>query len=459
MHLSGRMRIAALAVLVASGDPGGALAQSQELERAKALVQQGNARQAFDALAQLQDRLAGQPDFDYLLGIAALDSGRLEDAVIAFERVLAVVPAHAGAQMDLARTYYAAGSYDLAEAAFVKLQAANPPAAAQAAISRYLEALRDRRQQTRAGWTGFGEMGLGYDSNITGVPTDFGAAALQAFNLTGIEPTGNSIKRRAGFVQGAAGAEYATPLTRGWSVFAGGEVRGRAYRNETDFNSVAGEMRIGAAHNEGVEQWRIIANYLKFRQEGQAPGDPRPTNDRNMAGIALDWRHAINTKTQLGLGLQVNSVRFPRNAIEDFDQLFLTAGWLHSFEMTGVPLLYLTAFVTEDRARNKLPGSDVDKSKNLAGVRAFFQYSLAPSVQAFTALGLITRRDKDSFVRSTLVEKGRDTFVEAALGVSWQFQETCGLRTQYAFSTNRSNIDIYDFKRHEVTSVVRCDLN
>src|SRR4029077_7064117 len=99
------------------------------------------AKQAFAELSAVQDKMSGMPEFDYLLGVAALDSGRNEDAIIAFERVLALIPNHAGAQMDLARAYYAAGSFDLAEAAFLKLRAANPPPAAQQAIGRYLEAI------------------------------------------------------------------------------------------------------------------------------------------------------------------------------------------------------------------------------------------------------------------------------------------------------------------------------
>jgi hypothetical protein len=54
--------------------------------------------------------------------------------------------------------------------------------------------------------------------------------------------------------------------------------------------------------------------------------------------------------------------------------------------------------------------------------------------------------------------KGRDTYLEASLGVAWSFRERCGLRLQYAFSQNRSNIDIYDFDRHEVSSTIRCDM-
>ena len=303
---------------------------------------------------------------------------------------------------------------------------------------------------------GFGELGLGYDSNITGVPGDFGAAALQSFNLSGIQATGNAIKRSAAFVAGAGGAEYSRPLSRGWSLFAGGEVRGRAYRHESDFNSTAAEGHFGGALNSGPNQLRATASYAPFWQKGAAPGDPQPTNDRRMAGAALDWRHALDTKTQLGLGLQLNSIRFPKNEIEDFDQVFVSASWLKSFERAGVPLLYLTGFVTDDRARNKL-ADGATKSKNLGGVRSYLQYSLSPKLLVFNGLALIYRRDKDSFARSTQVEKGHDLYGEGSLGLGWQFRDRCALRLQYIYSRNGSNIDIYNFNRHEISSTIRCD--
>ena len=451
----GRWALMVLAAIV----PFAAIADPAALDRARAALAAGNAKQAYAELAPLQGELTGQPEFDYLLGVSALDSGRNDEAIIAFERVLALIPNHAGAQMDIARAYYAAGSFDLAEAAFLKLRGSNPPAAAQQAINRYLETIEARKRQTQPGWASYGELGLGYDTNITGVPTDFGAAAQQAFNLVGIEATGNSIKRKAPFAQGGVGAEYSRPLSRGFSVFGGGEVKGRAYRRETDFNSISGELRAGAALNSGENQWRATASYLAFNQEGDAPGEPKPTNDRRMGGLGLDWRHALDTKRQLGFGIQLNAVRFPENEIEDFDQVFASASYLKSFEAKGVPLLYLTAFGSHDRARNKFADGLTTKTKNLAGARSYVQYSLSPKVQLFNGLALIHRRDRDEFARSTQIAKGRDTYGEAAFGLVWNFREKCGLRLQYAFSKNASNIDIYDFDRHEISSTIRCDMN
>jgi tetratricopeptide (TPR) repeat protein len=457
MTISARLGRMALIALAAAA-PVAALADPAALERAKAALAAGNAKQAYADLAPLQDKLSGQPEFDYLLGVSALDSGRIDDAIIAFERVLALIPNHAGAQMDLARAYYAAGSFDLAEAAFLKLKASNPPPAAQQAINNYLDAINSRKQQTRAGWTGFGELGLGYDSNITGVPQDFGAAAEQSFALVGVTPTGNSVKRDAPFFQGGMGAEYSYPVSRGWNLFAGGELRGRAYQDERLFNSAAADVRAGAALNSGTDQWRAQLSYQHFDQEGDAPGDPKPTNDRRMAGAGLEWRHAADTKTQYGLGAQFNAVRFPTNQIEDFDQAFISASWLKSFERAGVPLLYLVGFGSYDQAKNKFDDGVTDKSKTLAGARAYFQYSLTPKLQGYVGLALIHRRDEDEFARSTTVANGRDNYGEAMLGALWQFRDKCALRLQYIYSRNASNIDIYDFDRHEVSSTIRCDM-
>src|SRR5512147_2391630 len=117
--MSVRARLGGMVLIAFAGVwPALAVADAGTIERAKTALAAGNARQAYAELAPLQDQMSGQPEFDYLLGVAALDSGRIDEAIIAFERVLALIPNHAGAQMDIARAYYAAGSFDLAEAAF-----------------------------------------------------------------------------------------------------------------------------------------------------------------------------------------------------------------------------------------------------------------------------------------------------------------------------------------------------
>ena len=436
-----------------------ALANPEVIENARRLLNQGNPKQAYVELIKHEAELAGNIDYDYLLGVASLDSGKIDDAIVAFERVLAINPNHAGAQMDLARTYFMAGSYDLAEAAFKQLADSNPPAIAKQTINRYLEAIENRKRQTTAGWSGYAELGIGYDSNITGVPSDFGAAAQQSFGIIGIEATGNSVQYKAAFGNASGALEYHLPLSRGWSLFAGGEGRFRGYDGESSFNSVTAEGRAGGAFNDGPVQWRFLGSYQGFNQEGEAPGEPKPTNDRRTANAQGEWKYQYDSRSQVGAGLNYTEVRFPTNAVEDFDQVMVSASWLRSFETKGVPLVYLGAFITDDKAVNKLDDGVTDKSKNLAGLRSYVQYSLSPTLNVFNGLGFVYRKDKDSYARATEVEIGRDKFIEFLIGVNWQFRKACAVRTQYVYTKNNSNISIYDFDRNEVSTAVRCELN
>ena len=71
---------------------------------------------------------------------------------------------------------------------------------------------------------------------------------------------------------------------------------------------------------------------------------------------------------------------------------------------------------------------------------------------------LLGQRSNYEFARSTVVARGRDRFAELLVGVTWQFMERCAVRTQWSYTRNESNIDIFDYDRNEVSTAVRCDL-
>ena len=440
--------------------PTAAIADAALLRDAQQLLAANNPKQAYMILLAQQDKLSGKPDFDYLLGVAALDSGKIDEAIISFERVLQVEPKNAGARLDLARAYFSHGAIDLAQSNFLELKASNPPAAALAAIEKYLAAIRDRRsqgEQRASGFSAWGETTLGYDNNITGVPADFTSAVAAAFNLTGISPTGNSIKRKAGFFGAAVGGEYNQSLGASWAAFVGGEARGRVYQRENEFRSVAADARLGLAWSQGAQQFRFSGGYSRFNQEGLAPGTPRPTNDRNSATVGGDYRYALSERQQLNLGISGTRVRFVDNKIEDINAATVNGGYWHTFAGVGAPVLQLSAVYSRDDAVRKLADGISDKSKRTAGVRGYFQYSLTDKLAWFSSVGISERRDESAFARATTVEIGRDRFADVALGVNWRFQPACSMRAQWLASRNESNIAIYDFTRHEVSSSIRCD--
>jgi tetratricopeptide (TPR) repeat protein len=434
-----------------------AFAAPDVLVRAQRDLAAGNPQRAYMLLIAEQDKLSGDVEFDYLLGVAALDSGNVDQAIIAFERVLTKRPKNAGAQLDLGRAYFTAGSFDLAEATFLVLRRSNPPPNAILAINRYLEAINARKKKSTRSINAWGETSLGYDTNLTGVPNDFSAAVASSFNLIGIDPTGNSIKRKAPYIGAAIGADIEQPLNRNWSALLTGELRGRAYRKESDFNSLFGELRGGAGWNGGDHQLRLLFGGSRFNQEAQAPGDPKPTNDRRGLSVSADYRLALAQNQQINFGLTGAQTRFPKNEIEDINSVVISGGWTKTFDGPSAPIVQLSGFFGNDKAVRKLADDAADKSKRVGGLRAFVQYSITEKLALFNSTGYTLRNDQSSFARATEIEFGRDKLFDTTLGVNWRFKPSCNMRLQWFFSKNASNIAIYDYTRSEISSNIRCN--
>src|SRR6185369_18087686 len=87
--------------------------ESTLLAEARSMLDAGKAKEAYALLAEQEVAFAGTLEFDYLFGLAALDSHRAKEAVFALERVVAAQPDFPGARMDLARAQLELGERSL----------------------------------------------------------------------------------------------------------------------------------------------------------------------------------------------------------------------------------------------------------------------------------------------------------------------------------------------------------
>jgi tetratricopeptide (TPR) repeat protein len=129
------------------------------------LIQAGNKDQALAALLANENQLSGQPDFDYALGVMALDLGQAGFAQSALERVVLMNPNHAGAWMDLAIASYQLGEFERAQQIITHIeQNFNPTAALKLQLSQVKRKIS--YQPLVQGWRGAVSLSYGYDSNV-----------------------------------------------------------------------------------------------------------------------------------------------------------------------------------------------------------------------------------------------------------------------------------------------------
>ena len=101
--------LAAAAVLACPVVGTGASLDPQFMDKVEALMVEGKPAEALAAMQARETEFAGNPRFDYLLGLAALDAHQPAVAIAPLQRVIVAQPQFAGVRMELARAHYEKG--------------------------------------------------------------------------------------------------------------------------------------------------------------------------------------------------------------------------------------------------------------------------------------------------------------------------------------------------------------
>lgn len=429
---------------------------------AKKLIEQKRAAEAFGKLAALEASRAGEPAFDYWLGVAAFESGRLERAAIAFERALVVDPEFDSARIELGRTYLRMGSLDLAEQEFRRLLPRTPRADGKQLLESYLAEIARLRAKQKFATSGFVEFGVGHDTNLSSTTGSFSEAIRTSFGLTGILPSGNSIKRSDSFGALNTGGELVWRYREDRTLFATAGARLRSYKDYNDYHYGLVDVTVGHEVRYGTSTLSYVAFGQAFRQDGafvDTIANTRITNDRNSGGATIDWRTEIASNAQLTLGMQGSVYRYRSNPTQDTDQGTLNATITVQPEAFYGSTFGVGMFGGKDRAKRPLvAGTSTDVSRRNLGLRMFAQTDLRNPVSATAAIGFSQRRDDSPFARATLVEYGRDRLLDASLRLTWRVADRWAVVPYVAYVRNQSNIALYNFSKSEGGVMIRFDI-
>ena len=431
---------------------------------ADALLHAGKPAEAYTLLEPLEFVRAGELRFDYLLGIAALDSGKPDKATLAFERVLAVDPNFAGARLDMARAYYQLGDLPRAKTEFEVVLKQNPPEAARATIQKYLDAIAAHEQAQRTQVTGYAEGIVGHDSNIANSTT-------QTFTFASNSPwsglfTGNQLppsSTLAGNYEGVnAGMALHHRLNTRWGVFGNADLHQHGNTTHTAYDSTAVDAQVGVSLQDGNSGYKLSLT------GGQT--DSGSTMHRNAQGVAGAWQYNPSPDRQFsafGQWSQNRASGYPATSpstdarIEgDTDQVVLGVGGVHLFtDPKGA--LFGSIFVGQEKdvapvISPGLPnGGRVDGRKDFVGVRIGWQTTLSPTWDGTVSLGW--QSAKYANINNLIMDYRSETQTDLSLGLAWHLNKAWTVKPQLSFTHKDSNIALYSFDRTEVSVTLRHD--
>ena len=420
-------------------------AQDATLDRARNLLQSQQGKAAFELLAPLEQERAGNADFDFALGQAAIDAGELTRAVFALERVLAVRPDHPQARAEIARAYFLMGENRVARQEFEAVKAAKPPSEVAATVDRFLSALDERQASFRSGVTGFIEAGIGHDSNANAAASGTGLAIP---SLPGA--TFNPGQRSDTFTTLAAGINGRYVISPAWTLFANGNFNQR-YNNEVD------RADIGSYGMDGGVIHRRDAGEFTIGLQGQA-FDVDHSRFRDAMGGVAQWRYSLSERQQVSIYGQLTRLTYPSATLRNANREVLGVAWANSFEGNRAPAVYAGLYLGRERT---MASGSPELAHELVGVRGGGQLSFGEALTAFVNLSYEERRygaPQAIDLRSitSLFPFGRaDKEYGVRAGVNYKFANNWSVNPSLAYTDNQSNVSVTGYRRTMFMTTLR----
>ncbi|ADE12440.1 conserved hypothetical protein [Sideroxydans lithotrophicus ES-1] len=441
-----RIKTAAAAGTAESTQQSAAIERQKLLQDAANLIKSGKSKDAYLLLEPEQSIRAGDPDYDYLLGIAALDSGKPNEAIFALERVLAVRPNHLQARAEIARAYLAVGEKAAAKQEFETVQSQNPPKEVNATIQRFLDAINQGQGGEATMLSGYLEADVGSDSNVNSA-TGSNQVAIPAFGGAVATLNASGIETRATFANVSGGANVRHALDAEWSIFGGANVNQRLNSKQSVFNTRGLDGNVGFNLTKAEDSYSAALQLQSFDVDNK--------RYRNGTGMTLQWQHDLSQRSSQASGyFQYTNLKYPGQSVRDANRYVLGVAYASVLGGEYTPAVYFGAYAgTEKEKQSGVPYL----GHKLFGMRVGGEMNIYAQAKLFGSLSAESRNyggDDPLF----LVTR-KDTQADLKVGVNYEMAKLWTLTPQISYTKNKSNIVINDYKRTIFSVGLRRDFN
>jgi tetratricopeptide (TPR) repeat protein len=397
----------------------------------------GKPAEAYKLLLSQSGANAGNPDFDYALGLAAADSGHIGDAVIALQRVIAVQPNNAQARAELARAYALAGDVDTAKREFDTVS--SDPTLPDPVRNRFNRLIRGFDSQIKGGSnavTGFAEAEGGYDGNIN-TATDATSITLPVFSFLGPAAlSGTARSTDAGFGQIQGGLSGSTAVGRQTRLYLSGLFNWRDNFKSSAFDQASVTGSIGLAHSlHSGDALSLTGQAQRFWLGHKG--------FRTSAGVTAQYTKRLSDNQALAISAQ-------------FIHLNYSAGTVSDANRYGAHVTYsgkiLYAGFGGGKEQTRLAASDHLSNTYITG-QVGAEYPLSPRM-ALLAGASIENRSHDANDPLFLIKR-KDTQVDGSLGLRYALMKGMSVRPRVTYTRNYSNIALNDYDRVTASIGVR----
>jgi len=404
---------------------------------AKRHLDSGNPQAAYDLLFPLQSDRAGDPEYDFILGSAALQIGKNTEAIFALERVLAVRPDATPARALIARAYFNLKETETAKREFENVRSQEVPPDVALTIDRFLDAIRRIEDARKVTLRGYVEAGGGYDSNVNSATAD-GQVAVPSLGGAVVTLTSSSLEQGDNYLTFAAGVAVRAPIWRHFSGFGSVAYNNKSNLDKDNFSTYSYDANLGVSYKRGRDTLALASQFNAFYVD-----DPLYSGAyRNVVGATVQWQHDYDARNQASAYAQYARLTYPDQGQRDADRYVAGLGYARAFGRRSELVVYVGGYGGQEREKDE---AFPQFGHDLAGARIGAQRFLSEKFSVFanaSGEGRWYGGPDPSF----LIHR-EDEQYSAAGGIHFVPWKNLRLTLQGSYTDNRSNIPINEFDR------------
>ena len=419
-------------------------AVTEKTAQASSLIKSGDYNAAYQLLEPLEPEFSGDVDYDYLLGVAAVESGHVTRGIFALERVLAITPNNINARAEIAKAHFKLGEADTSKAEFQNILTEKPSEEVAKSVEKYMSAI-DKALGLTTTFAAYLDFGLGYDTNVNSA-TSASSVAAPGFGGGNFTLTSAAREKSDGFINISGGISFRHPLSNTVAVF--GTVNGNTHINnsETAFDTSTLDFNGGFQFKKNIDTYTIAAQDSHF--------DLDTVNFRRAYGLTGQWQRDFDQSNQGSLYTQISRLEYHGNEIRDANRYVIGSGWAHVFGGDKTPVVFVGAYIGQE---NTLDSRADFLSNDIYGLRSGGQLSITPKLVAYGSLGYEARRYNKT--DPAFLKTRSDDQYDASLGLRFLPAHNWSIKPQISYIKNDSNIVINQFERTIVSINARKDFD
>lgn len=389
-----------------------------DMKQLQSLFENYQRGQSYEYAKRYQSEMEGDPYFDYLFGVSAIDTGHSSEGTFALERVLLIFPNDQVARIELARGHFNLQEYSLAKASFQTVLSNNPPATVRDIAEAYLDKIRISESRYRPTHSGFIEFSLGYDDNVNvGVDENLGLPA--------------SVAQEDNAANLSGAWTYAHPVIPGWLFESTLSANLRKNQDLSEFDTATGTLQLGIAHIQADSKYKAEFITQQFNLDGDSY--------RSLNGINFNWQYTLSERSSFNSSLQYAQFDYPNLIFRNSNLVTLGLNYTQAFASYLQPLIFTSVSLGSESAEDTNNSASLrEAERDIYSIRLGLVLNFTNTLALQSAIG----------TQSSDYSERDDDYNTANLNLIWAFSRKWRLETRYAYSKNSSTDETRGYERN-----------